>query len=44
MIAIGIILIILVFILICAMASTTNLLETIIKNQVELIKAVKNKK
>lgn len=41
MAAIGIILIVLTFCILCGLAATTNLLEKIIKNQLEIIRILK---
>lgn len=43
MIVIGIILMVLVFCVLCGVAATSTLLETIIKNQIETIRVLKNK-
>lgn len=43
MIVIGIILIFLVFCILCGVAATSTLLEKVIKNQIEIIRVLKNK-
>lgn len=41
MLVIGIILIVLIFCILCGIAAITNLLETIIKNQLKIIRTFK---
>lgn len=43
MIVIGVISIVLMFCILCGIAATTKLQETIIKNQIETIRVLKNK-
>lgn len=44
MIVIGILLTIFVFFILCGIASISTLLEKVIKNQIEIIKVLKNSK